>query len=121
MDRDLTASPVQNAAAEGRLLAILLARQNHVYVAVSFADDSYGRTAAAAFKSTFEGQFGGTITGFNPHQIGKKEYLAEAATLAALGGDILVVFADFDVSERKFLGASLHGWGFDAYAVSSHM
>ena len=70
MDRDLTASPVQNAAAEGRLLAILLARQNHVYVAVSFADDSYGRTDAAAFKSTFEGQFGGTITGFNPHQIG---------------------------------------------------
>jgi Ca2+-binding RTX toxin-like protein len=107
------------ATEEGQRIAKMLNTAHVQSAVVTFSDTDYGREAAAAFDAVYRGLFGRTITGMLQHQINKSEYSAEVAILAALGGDILVIFADFATSARGILTSSVESGAYDDYALSS--
>lgn len=87
--------------------------------AVSFSDTSYGREAAAAFHDQFVTVLGRSVTVSIQHEIGKADYSAENAALAAAGGDVLVIFADFNLSGAGLIRAYLDADGFDNFVLGN--
>jgi Ca2+-binding RTX toxin-like protein len=105
------------AAIDGRTLAHILNASNIRSAVVSFSDSDYGREAAAAFDAIYRGVHRRTITGVFEHDIGKSDYSADVAQLSAVGGDILVIFADFGTSARALIEQSILSGAYDDFAL----
>jgi Ca2+-binding RTX toxin-like protein len=117
----IAAQTLTAAALDGKRLAQLLGATttNSMNVAVSFSDSDYGREAAASFYDEFTAVYNQFVTVSIQHQIGKTEYSAELATLAAAGGDVLVIFADFATSAEGLIRAGVETGGFDDFVLGS--
>jgi len=82
-------------ARQGQILADIVHERGFTEVAVTHTNNDYGAGFANAFEQSFTEQ-GGTITTTVPHEEAKGDYSAEVGTLAAAGGDALVILGYVD-------------------------
>ncbi|MCC5984232.1 MAG: ABC transporter substrate-binding protein [Rhodobacteraceae bacterium] len=82
-------------ARQGAILAEIAMSRDISEVAVTYTNNDYGAGFANAFIESFEAA-GGTVTTSIPHEDARGDYSAEAGTLAAAGGDALVILGYTD-------------------------
>lgn len=82
-------------ARQGEILAGIVAERGFTNVALTYTNNDYGAGFANAFTESFTAA-GGTITATVPHEEAKGDYSAEVGTLAAAGGDALVILGYVD-------------------------
>ncbi len=107
-------------ARQGQIMADIISERGITEVAVSYVNVDYGKGLADSFQTSFEAG-GGTVTLSSPHEDGKADYSAEVATLAAAGGDALVVAGYADSGGKGIIQASLDTGAFDIFVLPDGM
>lgn len=107
-------------ARQGEVIATLLQEKGVESIALTFTNNDYGKGLSDAIAGAFTG-LGGTVTINSPHEDGKGDYSAEVATLAAAGGDVLVVAGYLDQGGRGIIQASLDSGAFDTFVLPDGM
>jgi len=107
-------------ARQGQVLANILIERGHTSVAMTYTNNDYGRGLSNAIQSAFE-QLGGSVTAVVAHEDGRADYSAEMATLAAAGGDLLVVAGYLDQGGRGMIQAALDTGAFELFALPDGM
>lgn len=82
-------------ARQGELLAEIVRGRGIESVAVTFTNNDYGAGLSNAFIEAFTAA-GGTVTISIPHEEGRGDYSAEVGSLAAAGGEALMVLGYVD-------------------------
>lgn len=106
-------------ARQGEVMAKVLMERGIDNVAVSYVNVDYGAGFADAFVSSFEA-LGGTVTARVPHEDGRGDYSAEVGTLAAAGGDALVILGYTD-GGGSVLRTAYELGAFDQFAMGDGM
>lgn len=107
-------------ARQGQVLAGILIERGFTSVAMTYTNNDYGRGLSDAIQSSFEAQ-GGVVTAVVAHEDGRADYSAEVATLAAAGGELLVVAGYLDQGGRGMIQAALDSGAFDIFALPDGM
>jgi branched-chain amino acid transport system substrate-binding protein len=89
-------------------------------VALTYTNNDYGKGLADSFAAAFTAA-GGTVTVSIPHEDNKADYSAEVASLAAAGGEILVVAGYTDKGGKGIIQASLDSGAFDTFVLPDGM
>ena len=101
-------------ARQGMIVAEILKEKGVKSVAVSYTNNDYGKGLADAIDTNFTAM-GGTVTINVPHEDGRGDYTAEVGTLAAAGGEVLVVAGYVDQGGRGIVQASIDSGAFDVF------
>lgn len=107
-------------AREGEVAADILKEHGVKSIALTYSNSDYGKGLAEAIKSSWE-KLGGTTTINIPHEDGKSDYSAEVASLAAAGGDILVVAGYVDQGGSGIIQAALDTGAFSTFEIPGGM
>lgn len=107
-------------ARQGQVMSDILIEQGIKSVALTYVNTDYGKGLTEAFKAAYEAA-GGQITVAVPHEDGKADYAAEVGTLAAAGGDRLVVLGYADEGGAGVLRAALDAGAFDTFHFADGM
>lgn len=119
-DNDLFFRAAPSDARQGEVIAQLLQEKGIGSIALTFTNNDYGKGLSDSIAAAFE-KLGGTVTINSPHEDGKGDYSAEVATLAAAGGDVLVVAGYLDQGGRGIIQASLDSGAFDTFVLPDGM
>ncbi len=106
-------------ARQGQVMADIISDRGYGSVAVTYVNNDYGKGLSDAFARAFE-SLGGTITINASHDEQKGDYSAEVGTLAAAGGEILVV-AGYYLDGKKIVRGSLDAGSFDTFVLPDGM
>ncbi len=109
-----------SGAREGQVMSDILMEDGVTSVAVTYTNNDYGKGLADAFKAAYEAA-GGTITLSLPHEDGKASYAAEVGSLAAAGGQKLVLIGYIDQGGSDLLREALDLGAFDDFHFPSAM
>jgi branched-chain amino acid transport system substrate-binding protein len=101
-------------ARQGQVMTEIIMERGINTVAVTYTNSDYGKGLADAFESAFVAA-GGTVTINLAHEDGKADYSAEVGSLAAAGGDLLVVAGYIDQGGNGIMRASLDTGAFDLF------
>ena len=101
-------------ARQGQVMTEIIMERGINSVAVTYTNSDYGKGLADAFESAFVAA-GGTVTINLAHEDGKADYSAEVGSLAAAGGDLLVVAGYIDQGGHGIMRASLDTGAFDLF------
>ena len=101
-------------ARQGVIVANILKENGVKSIAVTYTNNDYGKGLADAIASNFMKQ-GGKVTINVPHEDGKGDYTAEVGSLAAAGGDLLVVAGYVDQGGRGIVQAAVDTGAFDRF------
>ena len=101
-------------ARQGQVMTEIIMERGINAVAVTYTNSDYGKGLADAFESAFVAA-GGTVTINLAHEDGKADYSAEVGSLAAAGGDLLVVAGYIDQGGNGIMRASLDTGAFDLF------
>ena len=107
-------------AREGEVMADILVEHGIKSIALTYSNTDYGKGLAEAISGAFTAK-GGTVTIDIPHEDGKADYSAEVASLAAAGGDILVVAGYLDQGGKGIIQASLDAGAFSKFGLPGGM
>ena len=107
-------------ARQGAIIADILKRRGVGSAALTYTNNDYGKGLADAIQAAFEGN-GGKVTAVAAHEDGKADYSAEVATLAAAGGDILIVAGYLDQGGKGIIQAALDTGAFDKFMLPDGM
>lgn len=107
-------------ARQGEVIATILAERGAKSIAISYTNNDYGKGLSDSIAAAFEAN-GGTVTANTAHEDGKADYSAEVATLAAAGGDVLVVAGYVDQGGKGIIQASLDTGAFDTFYLPDGM
>lgn len=107
-------------ARQGVIIGEILSEQGISSAALTYTNNDYGRGLADAIQSAFEDQ-GGTITTMSSHEDGRADYSSEVASLAAAGGEVLIVAGYLDQGGRGIIQASLDTGAFDRFVLPDGM
>ena len=107
-------------AREGEVMADILTERGIKSIALTYSNSDYGKGLADAIATSFT-KVGGTVTINIPHEDGKSDYSAEVASLAAAGGDILVVAGYLDQGGKGVIQASLDTGAFKTFGLPGGM
>jgi len=107
-------------ARQGVVMAEVLLEQGINSVAVTYTNNDYGKGLADSFQTAYE-ERGGTVTINAAHEDGKADYSAEVASLAAAGGDRLVVAGYIDQGGPGIIRAALDTGAFDTFHLPDGM
>ncbi len=107
-------------AREGEVMADILKERGIKAIALTYSNSDYGKGLADAISTSFT-KVGGTVTIDIPHEDGKSDYSAEVASLAAAGGDILVVAGYLDQGGKGIIQASLDTGAFKTFGLPGGM
>ena len=107
-------------ARQGEIMADILSGKGIKSVAVTYTNNDYGKGLADSFGAAFAAK-GGTVTISTPHEDGKADYSAEVASLAAAGGEMLVVAGYVDQGGRGVIQASLDSGAFSTFYLVDGM
>ncbi|MDE2334506.1 MAG: ABC transporter substrate-binding protein [Rhodospirillales bacterium] len=107
-------------ARQGQVMADVLIKQGIKKVALTYTDNDYGKGLADAFSAAYKKE-GGTITISLPHQDGKADYSAEVGTLAAAGGQMLVVAGYADQGGKGIIQGALDTGAFSKFYLPDGM
>ena len=101
-------------ARQGQVMTEIIMERGINSVAVTYTNSDYGKGLADAFESAFVAA-GGTVTINLAHEDAKADYSAEVGSLAAAGGDLLVVAGYIDQGGNGIMRASLDTGAFDLF------
>ena len=107
-------------AREGEVMGGILKEKGVKSIALTYSNSDYGKGLAEAIAAGFQAQ-GGTVTINMPHEDGKADYSAEVASLAAAGGDLLVVAGYLDQGGKGIIQASLDSGAFSTFGLPGGM
>lgn len=107
-------------ARQGALMAEIVKGRGIDSVAVSYTNNDYGKGLADSFAAAFEA-VGGGVTVSASHEDGKGDYSAEVATLAAAGGDALVVAGYADQGGAGIIQSALDTGAFETFVLPDGM
>jgi branched-chain amino acid transport system substrate-binding protein len=107
-------------AREGEVMGDILVEKGVKSIALTYSNSDYGKGLAEAIAAGFTAK-GGTVTINIPHEDGKADYSAEVASLAAAGGDILVVAGYLDQGGKGIIQASLDSGAFATFGLPGGM
>ena len=106
-------------ARQGEIVRDILDGKGVKSIALTFTNNDYGKGLADSIKTNFEAA-GGEVTINVPHEDGKGDYSAEVASLAAAGGDVLVVAGYLDQGGKGIIEGSLDTGAFDTFYPVSY-
>jgi len=89
-------------------------------VALTYTNNDYGKGLADSFEAAFAAA-GGEVTASVPHEDGKADYSAEVGTLAAAGGEVLVVAGYVDQGGKGIIRSALDSGAFDRFVLPDGM
>lgn len=107
-------------AREGEIAGEILSDRGIKSAALTYSNSDYGKGLAEAIQKGFEAK-GGTITISAAHEDGKADYSAEVASLAAAGGDILIVAGYVDQGGSGILRAAVDTGAFSLFELPGGM
>ena len=107
-------------AREGVVMADELVEHGVKSIALTYSNSDYGKGLAEAISTAFK-KVGGKVTIDIPHEDGKSDYSAEVASLAAAGGDLLVVAGYLDQGGKGIIQASLDTGAFTKFGLPGGM
>ena len=107
-------------AREGEVAAAILQEHGVKSIALTYSNSDYGKGLAEAISTSFQ-KLGGTVTINIPHDDAKSDYSAEVASLAAAGGDILVVAGYVDQGGSGIIQAALDAGAFKTFELPGGM
>jgi branched-chain amino acid transport system substrate-binding protein len=107
-------------ARQGEIMADILSGKGIKSVAVSYTNNDYGKGLADSFGAAFAAK-GGAVTISTPHDDGKADYSAEVASLAAAGGEMLIVAGYVDQGGKGIIQASLDSGAFSTFYLVDGM
>lgn len=107
-------------ARQGHVIGEILHSKGITSAAMTYTNNDYGKGLADSIQSAFEAH-GGRITTSLAHEDGKADYSAEVATLAAAGGDVLIVAGYLDQGGKGVIEASLDTGAFDRFVLPDGM
>ena len=107
-------------ARQGEVVADILQEMDIGEAALTYTNNDYGKGLADSIEANFKMR-GGTITISAPHEDGRGDYSAEVGTLAAVGGDILIVAGYLDQGGKGIIQASLDTGAFDRFFLPDGM
>lgn len=107
-------------AREGEVMADILKEHGVKSIALTYSNSDYGKGLADAISTSFT-KVGGKVTIDIPHEDGKSDYSAEVASLAAAGGDLLVVAGYLDQGGKGIIRASLDTGAFKTFGLPGGM
>ena len=107
-------------AREGEVAAQILQEHGVKTIALTYSNSDYGKGLAEAISSSFE-KLGGKVSINIPHDDAKSDFSAEVASLAAAGGDILVVAGYVDQGGKGIIQASLDTGAFSKFELPGGM
>ena len=107
-------------AREGQVMTDILMEEGIKSVALTYTNNDYGKGLADSFRTAFEAA-GGEVTVNISHEDGKADYSAEVATLAAAGGEILVVAGYLDQGGRGIIEGALDTGAWDRFVLPGGM
>jgi len=107
-------------AREGEVMADILLEKGVKSIALTYSNTDYGKGLGEAIANSFTAK-GGTVTINIPHEDGKADYAAEVASLAAAGGDLLVVAGYLDQGGKGIIQASLDSGAFSQFGLPGGM
>ena len=107
-------------ARQGEIMADILSGKGIKSVAVSYTNNDYGKGLADSFGAAFAAK-GGSVTISAPHDDGKADYSAEVASLAAAGGEMLIVAGYVDQGGKGIIQASLDSGAFSTFYLVDGM
>ncbi|MEM1273916.1 MAG: ABC transporter substrate-binding protein [Pseudomonadota bacterium] len=107
-------------ARQGVVMSDIIMERGFDTVAVTYTNNDYGQGLADSFAAAFE-EAGGTVTLVAAHEDGRADYSAEVASLAAAGGDLLVVAGYIDQGGPGIIQAALDTGAFDTFVLPDGM
>ncbi|MEC9345174.1 MAG: ABC transporter substrate-binding protein [Pseudomonadota bacterium] len=107
-------------ARQGAVIADILKAKGITSGALTYTNNDYGKGLADAIRSYFE-KAGGKITAVAAHEDGKADYSAEVATLAAAGGEVLIVAGYLDQGGKGMIQAALDTGAFSKFILPDGM
>ena len=107
-------------ARQGVVMTEILMDRGIKNAALTYTNNDYGKGLADAFQAAFEAA-GGTITISTSHDEDKADYSSEVASLAAAGGDILVVAGYEAGAGRAIIQSSLDSGAFETFVLLDGM
>jgi len=107
-------------ARQGQIIANILKDKGIESAALTYTNNDYGKGLADAIQASYE-SMGGTITAVAAHEDGKADYSAEVGSLAAAGGEVLIVAGYLDQGGRGMIQASLDSGAFDRFVLPDGM
>ena len=107
-------------ARQGEILAEVLTERGVTSAALTYTNNDYGKGLADSIQAAFEAK-GGKITIVAAHEDGKADYSAEVASLAAAGGDVLIVAGYVDQGGKGVIQASLDSGAFSTFVLPDGM
>lgn len=119
-DQGLFFRTVSSDAREGLVMADVLADRGVGSIALTYTNNDYGRGISEAISTAFEAS-GGVVTIRASHEDGKADYTADVATLAAAGGEVLVVAGYLDQGGVGIVRTALELGAFETFGLPSGM
>ncbi|MCX8508799.1 MAG: ABC transporter substrate-binding protein [Rhodobacteraceae bacterium] len=107
-------------AREGEIAGEIMADRGIKSAALTYSNSDYGKGLAEAIQKGFEAK-GGKITISAAHEDGKADYSAEVASLAAAGGDMLIVAGYVDQGGSGILRAAIDTGAFTKFELPGGM
>ncbi len=107
-------------ARQGVVMAENILDRGFDTVALTYTNNDYGRGLADSFAAAFA-ELGGTVTLVAAHEDGRADYSAEVGSLAAAGGDVLVVAGYIDQGGPGIIRAALDTGAFDTFVLPDGM
>ena len=107
-------------AREGEVMADILMEKGVKSIALTYSNTDYGKGLAEAIAASYIAK-GGVVTINIPHEDGKADYAAEVASLAAAGGDLLVVAGYLDQGGKGIIQGSLDSGAFSQFGLPGGM
>ena len=107
-------------ARQGQIIADILERRGIASAALTYTNNDYGKGLADAIQAAYEAT-GGAITAVAAHEDGKADYSAEVGTLAAAGGEVLIVAGYLDQGGKGMIQASLDTGAFGKFVLPDGM
>lgn len=107
-------------AREGEVMADILLEKGVKSIALTYSNTDYGKGLAEAISASYIAK-GGVVTINIPHEDGKADYAAEVASLAAAGGDLLVVAGYLDQGGKGIIQGSLDSGAFSQFGLPGGM
>jgi branched-chain amino acid transport system substrate-binding protein len=104
----------------GQVLADITKDRGVKSIAVTHTNNDYGKGLADVYVAAVKAH-GINVTVVTAHEEGKGDYAAEAATLAAAGGDALAVLGYLDQAGGSIIDGSLDSGAFDVFVLSDGM
>ncbi len=107
-------------ARQGVVMSDIINERGIKSVALTYTNNDYGKGLAEAFQAAYEAS-GGKVTISAAHEDGKADYSAEVASLAAAGGEMLVVAGYVDQGGKGVIQGSLDSGAFSSFYLVDGM